>query len=103
MSNRDYRLQPPCFSTVPEPHLFHPGELRFERKQIPRFVVNRMRRKAMETWEATRLPWAQIDLRGNHRRGNADRIWKNRKTDMGYPASVAGGLFRGTTLWRFRF
>ena len=29
-----------CAGTVSEPHLFHPWNLRFERKQIPRFVVN---------------------------------------------------------------
>ena len=29
-----------CVRTVSEPHLFQPWNLRFERKQIPRFVVN---------------------------------------------------------------
>jgi hypothetical protein len=58
-----WRLRP-CFSTVPElvsePHLFDPGEFPFERKQIPRFVVNiRSSRKTIEPLEATRLPWAR--------------------------------------------
>src|SRR5580704_11906259 len=49
-----------CAKTVPELHLFKLPGLPFERKQIPRFVVNiRIRRKTMEPLEATRLPWAQ--------------------------------------------
>src|SRR5260221_1965555 len=49
-----------CAETVSEPHLFHPWNLQFERKQIPQFVVNvRISRKAMEPLEATRLPCSQ--------------------------------------------
>jgi hypothetical protein len=50
-----------CAKTVSEPDLLKPPELRFERKQIPRIVVNiRNNRKAMEPLEATKLPWAQL-------------------------------------------
>jgi hypothetical protein len=46
-----------CAKTVSELHLFEMLGLLFERKQIPRFVVNiRNSRKAMEPSEATRLP-----------------------------------------------
>jgi hypothetical protein len=55
-----------CARTVPEPHLLHPWNLRFERKQIPRIVVNiRNCRSAMEPLEAARLPWAQGVGRSN--------------------------------------
>ena len=48
-----------CARTVSEPHLFDPWNLRFERKQIPRFVgIVISSRKAMESLEATSLPWA---------------------------------------------
>jgi hypothetical protein len=49
-----------CAGTVSELHLFERLRLLFERKQIPRIVVNIwIRRKALEPLEATRLPWAQ--------------------------------------------
>jgi len=55
-----------CAKTVSELHLFERLGLLFERKQIPRFVVNiRIRRKAMEPLEATKLPWAQGVGRSN--------------------------------------
>ena len=48
-----------CAGTVSELHLFQRLGLLLERKQIPQVVVNvRIRRKAMEPLEATRLPWA---------------------------------------------
>ena len=46
--------------TVSELHLLVPLGLLFERKQIPRFVVNiRSSRKAMDPLEAARLPYKQ--------------------------------------------
>src|SRR5215471_18144162 len=47
-----------CAKTVSELDLLEPPGLLFERKQIPRFVVNiRILRIAMEPLEATRLPY----------------------------------------------
>ena len=55
-----------CAKTVSELDLLGPPGLLFERKQIPRFVVNiRILRIAMEPLEATRLPWAQGVGRSN--------------------------------------
>lgn len=49
-----------CARTVSEPDLFKRLRLLFERKQIPRIVVNiRNSRKTMEPLEATRLPYKQ--------------------------------------------
>jgi hypothetical protein len=55
-----------CARTVSELYLFERLRLLFERKQIPRFVVNiRNSGKAMEPLEATQLPWAQGVGRSN--------------------------------------
>lgn len=60
-----------CAKTVPELDLLKPPELLFERKQIPRFVVNiRNSRKTMGSLEATKLPWAhpgaKVKIAGHH-------------------------------------
>jgi hypothetical protein len=44
-----------CARTVSKPHLFDPWNFRFERKQIPRFVVNiRNSRKTAGPWKPRR-------------------------------------------------
>src|ERR1035441_392298 len=49
-----------CATTVSELHAFQSLELLFERKQIPRIVVNfSSLRKTTEPLEITRVPWAQ--------------------------------------------
>jgi hypothetical protein len=49
-----------CAKTVSELDLLKSLELLFERKQIPRIIVNiRNSRKTMEPLEAAWLPWAQ--------------------------------------------
>ncbi len=56
-----------CAKTVSELDLFEPLGLPFERKQIPRIVVNvRIQRKTTELLEATSLPWAQGVVCSNH-------------------------------------
>jgi|ERR1022692_251670 hypothetical protein len=55
-----------CAKTVSEMHLFQPGSLLVERKQIPQVVVIAMSsRNPMEPLEAIRLPWAQGVGRSN--------------------------------------
>ncbi len=50
-----------CPTTVSESHLYQLQGLPFERKQIPRIVVNiRIWRKTMDSLEATRVPYKQV-------------------------------------------